>query len=88
MPKGKSMGRRKGLGQDLPTLVGRRRRRKRKCVRFKRTSAGRRCAKYSSSGLGRSSLGKSSGLGGRKRKCVRFKRTSAGRRCAKYSKKR
>lgn len=53
------------------------------CIRFKRTSAGRRCAKFSGGGL--SGLGRTRRRSGTKgKKCVRFKRTSAGRRCASF----
>ena len=56
------------------------------CVRFKQTSAGKRCAKYAGGrrgrgrGRGRRHLGTTEGM-----HCIRYKKTRAGRRCAKYA---
>ena len=46
---------------------------KKVCLRFKRTSAGRRCAKFDFAGQKRSN-----------KTCKRYKQTKAGRRCAKF----
>ena len=43
------------------------------CIRFKRTAAGRRCAKFGTSKPKRT-----------QRTCKVYKKTRAGRRCAKY----
>jgi len=53
---------------------------KRKCVRYKRTRAGRRCAKFSgTSGT--------SGLAGRTRRCVSYKTAKGGvKRCRRFAK--
>ena len=52
------------------------------CIRFKRTRAGKRCAKYAGGrkGRGRRHLGTTEGM-----HCVRYKKTRSGRRCAKYA---
>ena len=44
------------------------------CLRYKRTAAGRRCAKYGSSNPKRT-----------RKTCVKYRNTKGGRRCAKYS---
>lgn len=46
---------------------------KKYCLRFKRTSAGRRCAKFGSANPKRTT-----------RTCRTYKQTRAGKRCAKY----
>jgi hypothetical protein len=51
---------------------------KKTCLRFKRTAAGRRCAKFD---------GSYSSQRGAGRTCVRFKTTGKGKRCAKYGEK-
>ena len=53
----------------------------RKCVRYKTTAGGKRCAKYS--GTKRKRGGSKGGTKGKH--CVRFKRTAGGKRCAKFS---
>ena len=53
---------------------------KKTCLRFKRTAAGRRCAKFD--GSYSSKRGQGDG-----RSCVRFKNTGKGKRCAKYGEK-
>jgi len=56
------------------------------CIRFKRTAAGKRCAKFG--GRKRKGKGKKGGMRGalgRGAHCIRFKKTSGGKRCAKFA---